>query len=73
MSLFEWQKLVVVMYTPDNTEVQIGSFPCESSERVGPLKSAEEDGEIFFSLFQCHDNWKLQSLKNQLHRNVMNG
>lgn len=48
MSLFEWQKLVVVMYTPDNTEVQIGSFPCESSERVGPLKSAEEDGVIFF-------------------------
>lgn len=48
--MFEWQKLVVVPGGPGNVEEQIGSFPCESLEGVGPLKSAEEDCMIFFSV-----------------------
>lgn len=46
---FQWQKLLAVIYTPHNVEVQTGSFPCESWKLVGPLKSTEEDCAILSS------------------------
>lgn len=35
MLVFEWQKLVAVIYIPGYVEVQIGRFPWESSGREG--------------------------------------
>lgn len=49
LSAFQWQKLLAVIYTPHNVEVQTGSFPCESWKLVGPLKSTEEDCAILSS------------------------
>lgn len=47
VSVFESQRLLIVIYNPGNFGIQIGGFPSVGQGRTRTLGSAEEDYMIF--------------------------